>query len=719
MRAATTSGSHHVKAMGIQARLMLAFGMLAALACAAALSSCFFALQTRSMVDRIGASVLPAITQSLTLAQRSASLVAEAPTLAATQSTADLAQAQKRISLLLTAQADRIAALRLLHVDPRALDQVQSLSATLATRIAELKSLTERRIALAAQRDEAVGASLGAYQDLVDFVRPLVEVTQLEVNGLMTGPAGVADAAAIAARLDKLSRTSIPVLHALLDVQANGNLAFGMLSAASSVPKGDAMQDVRAQFDWAEQYLNNTLKAYPAGPDHEHLAGLAAALLQRGEGSGSLFTLRTAQWANDDRIDAVLHGLVTSAKRLGDEVDRLVATQQEAARQVVARSRSATQLSISVTLVFTVLVVLAAGLIGWLYVGRLVSRRLRLLSQAMRDIADGRLDRHVPASGHDELTDMARAVEVFKQNAIEMQRLTSVQEEAKQRAAIEHKALLNSLADSFESTIGSLVGSLSSGSQDLEATAHSLTSTAAQANQQASTVSEAAEEASSGVQTVAAAAAQLSVSSSEISREITHSATVTGKAVHDARRTNAIVQALSLAAEKVGNVVSLIASIASQTNLLALNATIEAARAGDAGKGFAVVASEVKNLATQTARATDDIGLQIGQIRAATKEAVAAILEIAGSVDEVSRIAATIAAAVEQQGNATAEIARNVQQTAKAARDVTLNIAGVTRASNDTGAAAGQVLHAASHVSKQAAQLSSEVNSFVANVRRA
>ncbi len=221
------------------------------------------------------------------------------------------------------------------------------------------------------------------------------------------------------------------------------------------------------------------------------------------------------------------------------------------------------------------------------------------------------------------------------------------------------------------------------------------------------------------LQTVAPVAGQLSASSSEISRQIAQSARITGKAVSDARRTNAIVQALSAAAEKVGDVVSLIATIAGQTNLLALNATIEAARAGDAGKGFAVVASEVKSLANQTARATDDIGVQIGQIQAATREAVDAILGIATSVDEVSSIAGMIAAAVEQQGAATAEIARNVQQTAKAAQDVTVNITSVTWASNDTDTAAGRVLTAASNVSRQAAQLSDEVDSFVASVRAA
>ena len=177
------------------------------------------------------------------------------------------------------------------------------------------------------------------------------------------------------------------------------------------------------------------------------------------------------------------------------------------------------------------------------------------------------------------------------------------------------------------------------------------------------------------------------------------------------------MRALADGAEKIGEVVGLITTIASQTNLLALNATIEAARAGDAGKGFAVVASEVKSLANQTARATEEIGTQIGQIQAATKEAVAAIRGITTTIDEVSAIATTIASAVEEQGAATAEIARNVQQTAQAARDVTVNISGISETANETGAAAGHLLGAASDLSKQAERLSAEVDSFVAGIR--
>jgi methyl-accepting chemotaxis protein len=251
------------------------------------------------------------------------------------------------------------------------------------------------------------------------------------------------------------------------------------------------------------------------------------------------------------------------------------------------------------------------------------------------------------------------------------------------------------------------------------AAARSMTSTAGQTNSQAAVVARAAQEASSGVQTVAAAAEQLSASIGEISSQVAESARMSGQAVADARRTDGIVRALAEGAQRIGAVVELITSIAGQTNLLALNATIEAARAGDAGKGFAVVAAEVKGLATQTARATEEIAGQISQIQAATREAVEAIRVISGTIETISGIATSIASAVEQQGAATAEIARNVQLAAASTQQVTTTISGVSEAARSTGAAADQVLGAAGDLSRQAERLNGEVGSFVAGVRAA
>ncbi len=275
------------------------------------------------------------------------------------------------------------------------------------------------------------------------------------------------------------------------------------------------------------------------------------------------------------------------------------------------------------------------------------------------------------------------------------------------------------LLRAFETKVGVSVGRLAAGSEALRTSAQTMASNANQANQQATTVAAAAEEASAGVQTAAAAAEELSASIGEIGRQVAEAARVAEAAVSDTKRTDTIVRALANGAEKIGHVVGLIANIAGQTNLLALNATIEAARAGDAGKGFAVVASEVKSLATQTAKATEEITAQISQIQTATKDAVDAIRDITVTVDKVSTIASAIAAAVEEQSSATAEIARNVQQTAHAAQDVTVNISGVSRASTETGEVAAQVLGAASGQVNQMDELAGDVKDFAASVRAA
>jgi methyl-accepting chemotaxis protein len=317
----------------------------------------------------------------------------------------------------------------------------------------------------------------------------------------------------------------------------------------------------------------------------------------------------------------------------------------------------------------------------------------------------------------DELGAMAQATETLKEAGRSADEMAAQEKENELLRQQERRNMMLALADRFETSIGGLVDEVGSSADQLQTTAHAMTSIAEETARQSTAVGSASEEMTQNVQTVASATEELSTSIREIGGQVTESSRIVKEAVGQANDTNAKVHSLAEAAQKIGDVVSLINDIAGQTNLLALNATIEAARAGEAGKGFAVVASEVKTLATQTARATEEIAGQIRAIQEATASSAAAIQGIGQTINRVSEISTAIASAVEEQGAATQEISRNVQQTANGTTEVSSNIGNVTAAAEQTGAAAAQVLASAGSLSKNGALLRNQVDAFLKEVR--
>jgi len=482
------------------------------------------------------------------------------------------------------------------------------------------------------------------------------------------------------------------------------------------------VQKVRAALDDRLRRLKVT-----AGPNQTKLLAEVEAAYATYQASleTSLETARKYQDnvqldpARKEIIDAVAASRI-NARALREKVNAFIKyTDEKSDRIQKEADAEATWLS------RTMIIVAVMGVGIGLVLGVLISRKgivgpIRSIVACLGDLAHGRLEVEVFGTQRkDEVGDIARTALVFRDNALEARRLRAEAEEHERRAIAERRAAMLALADSFEERVKGMVVAVSSAATELQATSQQLSSTAEETSRQAGAVSSATEQTSANVQTVATATEELSASISEITRQINHAAGRTKEVSSDAQDTDRAVGQLAATAQRIGEVVSMITDIASQTNLLALNATIEAARAGEAGKGFAVVAGEVKNLANQTAKATEEISSQIGTIQAAVGMAVGAVGKIVGAIDEVDSITATIASSAEQQSAATHEISRNVAEAAHGAQHVSDNVMGVMRASEETGSASSVVLQSASELARQAEALSHEVEMFLGEVRAA
>jgi len=437
-------------------------------------------------------------------------------------------------------------------------------------------------------------------------------------------------------------------------------------------------------------------KTYEAVRQSVYAAGLA----------GSVYPIDGATW-------------ITEATAAIDQLSELGKTASDVTADFAARSTGGGQRSFFLNTALLVFCIAIGAAAFWVAVWR-VGKPIQAMTSAMTELAHGNLKVEVPGiARRDEVGEMAQSVQVFKENAIETERLRQDQQQAERRAQEDKQRTMNELADKFSADVGAVVGAVTTASSQLDATAQSMSAIAEQTSQQSGAVATAAQQSAANVQTVASATEELTSSSQEIGLQVAESANVARSAVDEVQKANLQVQGLAEAADKIGAVIDLIQDIAEQTNLLALNATIEAARAGEAGKGFAVVAQEVKSLANQTAKATGEIGEHIQRVQAETREAVSAIGTIGSTIARIDEIAASIASAVEEQAAATSEISRNVQEAANGTHEVTENISGVSQGAQQTGTACEQMLAAVRNLSSQAGLLSTKVDSFLQEVRSA
>jgi methyl-accepting chemotaxis protein len=392
----------------------------------------------------------------------------------------------------------------------------------------------------------------------------------------------------------------------------------------------------------------------------------------------------------------------------------LIATQRHAEAMLEAANRSLMIYSA----VFAAAI--AFGIFGFVVVRRRVSRPINRVTATMRRLIAGDLSAGASEVNRgDEIGEMVAAVEVFRANMLDAERMRGEQEAQKQAAEQERRALTAGIAGEFETAVGGVVAGISSAAGQLKSVAEAMSAAVEEASSQSAAIAAASEQCSVSVGTVASASDELASSIAEIGQQVATAVTIADEAVKRADLTIEKVRHLSGVARKIGDVVDMITGIAGQTNLLALNATIEAARAGEAGRGFAVVAHEVKALASQTTQATQQISEQIGEIQSSTAESATAIDAIADTIKRMNEIASKIAVSVAERSTATQEMSRNIAQAATGTQDVSSSIGTVARAAAETSAASAEVLTSASDLSAQAERLSAEVGKFLTNIKAA
>jgi methyl-accepting chemotaxis protein len=702
--------------LGIRAKLFFAFAAVSGTTVIAGFAAWLMFAQVRDLFHGVAGRSIPEIVETLGLQTETQALAGAAPALLAARTPAqeqeDLAALKARQEII----AKRLEAIAATRTDQASIDRLKTQIAAMNGKLAALDRAVADRLKLNAHGEVIVKAAQDSQAKLNDILLPAAEKAQADITMVSMSIGGDANQSMMT--LLKLVSTQVPVSQGFADLLGFVNLAGSLIDRAAVAPNADSVAELEKSFRAMSARVDEKLDIVETLQPTRGLRDATETWLKN-SAEDSIFDTRRREIV----ATGLARSLLDETRGLADELAKEVAGQVET---VISKTKAATDRSDEaidfgtfVMLMIAGVSVAGAALFVWFYIGRNLVARLVGLEKTMTRLATGDLSAEVGARhGGDEIGQMAEALSVFREGIVKANAAAAEktrEQEAKQRQA----AAIDQLTREFNDGAASALAAVSTAAVRMKGSAETMSRVAAEAKQLTSATASASAQAAGNVQTVAAATEELSGSISEISRQVGECTRIATQAVEQVGRSEITVTALANAADRIGEVVGLINTIAAQTNLLALNATIEAARAGEAGKGFAVVASEVKNLATQTARATEGITEQVAAIQGSTHEAVATIKGIGQIIDKMSEIATAVAAAVEEQGAATAEIARNIQQAAVGTQNVSSNIDGVSGVANQTGDTAAQVLESSSSLAAESEILSNQVARFLDRIKAA
>ncbi|MCP4738538.1 MAG: HAMP domain-containing protein [Bosea sp.] len=652
---------------------------------------------------------IPRLAASLQLSAQSAALASQGPSLLAARTEEALQERTRKINETQAAALAKLNEVIQLGADKTIAAALTETVKNIDDMTKSLGSAARERLEAAAQHDRKYEALRKAQTEFTATAVPEMVDAQSRLNAVLTALDPSIDDATASAR----------IVEQLGNVIANGNLMASNLAAALSANSSDTLEAIERDFKDTVDRAKTNLEMLPKNAGGKTMGEAIAKLQALGEGKERIFKIRQKELDAADYGETILDETRKLNVGLGISVQQLVDGVRKETDTATAQTREDISLATIVMLGLGAATLIGSVLFVWLYVGRSILRRIRALQSSMKILSSGDLESEIYRSGQsDEIAEMSETLQVFRES-MRTARALSADQDKDRIAKAERASRMEERIVDFEATVRGALDSLQSAANSMQSTAQSMSATADQSSSLVSAVASAAEETSVNVQTVSAGTEQLSSSIAEIGRQVVSSAEIARKAVDEAGATDATMQGLADNAARISVVVDLIQTIASQTNLLALNATIEAARAGEAGRGFAVVASEVKNLASQTAKATDEIRQQIGSMQSVTTSAVTAIRNISSTIGEINNVTTAIAAAVEEQGAATREIARNIQHAAGGTSEVSSNIVGVSNASNEAGTAAAEVLSSSDALRREADVLRAEIDAFLSNIRAA